>query len=48
VEDAFYIFTRDFTKWWPLDRFTHGPGRAKEIHIDPFVGGRFYQRFADG
>jgi uncharacterized protein YndB with AHSA1/START domain len=48
VESAFDIFTGELTKWWPLDRFTHGPGRSKEILLDPFVGGRFYERFADG
>lgn len=48
IESAFDIFTGDLTQWWPLDRFTHGQGRAKEVILDPFVGGRFYERFADG
>jgi Activator of Hsp90 ATPase homolog 1-like protein len=48
VEEAFDLFTRDVGTWWPLDRFTFGPGRSKEAHIEPFIGGRFYERFADG
>jgi hypothetical protein len=45
---AFDLFTGDISAWWPLDRFTHGPGRSKEVFIEPFVGGRFFERFSDG
>ena len=48
VEDAFDMFTRDVGAWWPLDRATFGGERADEIHFEPFVGGRFYERYTDG
>ena len=48
IEDAFDLFTRDMGRWWPLDRASFGGDRAYEIHFEPFVGGRFYERYTDG
>jgi uncharacterized protein YndB with AHSA1/START domain len=46
---AFTLFTDGIQEWWPLDEgFTYGGGRFYEIHLEPGVGGRFYERFRDG
>jgi uncharacterized protein YndB with AHSA1/START domain len=46
-ESAFDVFTARIDRWWPK---THGIGAApiKESIIEPFVGGRWYTRCADG
>ena len=48
IEATFDLFTGDMTGWWPLDRFTFGPGRSKELILEPLAGGRFYERYTDG
>jgi uncharacterized protein YndB with AHSA1/START domain len=48
IEDAFDIFTRDIGSWWPLDKASFGGDRASELHFEPCVGGRFYERYTDG
>ena len=48
IEDAFDLFTRDIGSWWPLDKASFGGERACELHFEPFVGGRFYERYTDG
>lgn len=48
IEDAFDLFTRDVGQWWPLDRASFGGDRARELHFEPFAGGRFYERYTDG
>lgn len=48
VQDAFDLFTRDIGCWWPLDKASFGGDRACELHMEPFVGGRFYERYIDG
>ncbi len=48
IEDAFDLFTRDIGLWWPLDKASFGGDRACELHLEPFVGGRFYERYVDG
>ena len=47
--DAFRLFTQGIGEWWPLDEgYSYGGDRAKEIHLEPRVGGRFFERFVDG
>ena len=48
LDDAFYLFTTRMSEWWPTRRFTFGPGRSHEVLMDPYVGGRFYERYKDG
>ena len=47
-EDAFALFTTRMATWWPLDRASYGGPRASLIFLEPWVGGRFYERFVDG
>jgi uncharacterized protein YndB with AHSA1/START domain len=44
---AFEVFTARIDRWWPK---THGIGAAPilESIIEPFVGGRWYTKCADG
>ena len=48
IDDAFAIFTARMDEWWPLETHTFGPGRSRHIVLEPRVGGRFFERFADG
>jgi hypothetical protein len=47
AQKAFDVFTAGIDRWWPK---THGIGAApiRESVIEPFVGGRWYTRHADG
>jgi hypothetical protein len=47
-EHAFSVFTDGFTTWWPLE--THHVGKDVPVAsvLEPFVGGRCYQRGTDG
>jgi uncharacterized protein YndB with AHSA1/START domain len=48
-EDAFRLFTAGIGRWWPLEEgYSFGGDRAREIHLEPKVGGRFFERFVDG
>ena len=47
--DAFRLFTDGIDSWWPLhDGYSYAADRTKEIHLEAFAGGRFYERLADG
>jgi len=46
---AFRLFTEGIGDWWPLhEGFSYGGAKAKEVHLEPMVGGRFYERYNDG
>jgi uncharacterized protein YndB with AHSA1/START domain len=44
---AFEFFARDLARWWPLAQFHTGPDPV-DCAIDPRVGGRVFERAADG
>lgn len=44
---SFALFTAEMSRWWPLHR-TPAPTRAVAIIVEPGVGGRWYERDADG
>jgi uncharacterized protein YndB with AHSA1/START domain len=48
VAEAFELFTSRMGEWWPLDLASYGGDRAKEIFLEPRIGGRFFERFIDG
>ena len=48
VVEAFELFTSRMGEWWPLDVASYGGDRAREIFLEPRVGGRFFERFTDG
>ena len=47
--DAFRLFTAGIGDWWPLEEgYSFGGDRAREIHLEARLGGRFFERFVDG
>jgi uncharacterized protein YndB with AHSA1/START domain len=47
VERAFEVFTTGFGSWWPLDYHT-GDQVPQTVVLEPRVGGRWFERAADG
>jgi uncharacterized protein YndB with AHSA1/START domain len=47
-ERAFDVFTRGISTWWPLDTHHIGAETPVEVVIEPHVGGRCFERAADG
>jgi uncharacterized protein YndB with AHSA1/START domain len=48
-EQAFQLFTEGINEWWPLDEgYSFGGDRAREVHLEPRVGGRLYEKWVDG
>jgi uncharacterized protein YndB with AHSA1/START domain len=44
---AFDVFTKEMGTWWPLVSHHIGKADAKDAVIEPFVGGRWFERGAD-
>ena len=48
-EEAFDLFTSRIGSWWPLGgHFSVAGPRAAACFLEPFAGGRVYERAADG
>jgi uncharacterized protein YndB with AHSA1/START domain len=47
-ERAFQVFTEEMSAWWPLATSHIGKADAKSVVIEPFVGGRWFERGIDG
>jgi uncharacterized protein YndB with AHSA1/START domain len=47
-ERAFSVFTEGLGTWWPLETHHIGTVDAATVVIEPFVGGRCYERGVDG
>lgn len=47
-ETAFRVFTQGFGRWWPLATHKIGAAVAVDAVVEPRVGGRWYERGADG
>jgi hypothetical protein len=46
-ERAFEVFTADMTRWWPSHHHI-GSAPIAEVVVEPYEGGRWYTRHADG
>jgi uncharacterized protein YndB with AHSA1/START domain len=44
---AFAVWTRDIGRWWPVDHTATGEA-GLTVTLEPRVGGRIYERTADG
>src|SRR4029434_8377781 len=47
-EVAWRVFTEKMGTWWPLATHKIGKAKAMDAVIEPHVGGRWYERGADG
>jgi uncharacterized protein YndB with AHSA1/START domain len=47
-ERAFEVFTREVGSWWPLHEYSIGGEQITEVVWEERVGGRVYERHADG
>jgi uncharacterized protein YndB with AHSA1/START domain len=47
-ERAFQVFTEQIATWWPLDRYSLFAEEAEATVFETRVGGRLYERTADG
>jgi uncharacterized protein YndB with AHSA1/START domain len=47
-EIAWRVFTEKMGTWWPLATYKIGTANAVDAVMEPFVGGRWYERGDDG
>jgi uncharacterized protein YndB with AHSA1/START domain len=45
---AFQVFTQDMSTWWPLRSHHIGKADAERVVMEPFAGGRWFERGVDG
>jgi uncharacterized protein YndB with AHSA1/START domain len=45
---AWRVFTENLGNWWPLHVYKIGKSPAVDAFMEPFVGGRWYERGEDG
>lgn len=48
VADAFRFFTEGFAEWWPLQAHSIHRENAERCEIEPWPGGRIFERTRDG
>ena len=48
VEDAFRLFTQAFAEWWPLASYSLSGDEAETCRMEPWVGGRVFERTRTG
>ena len=48
IEDAFRLFTERFAEWWPLASYSTAGEEAESCAIEPWEGGRIFERTRSG
>ena len=47
-EIAWRVFTEKMGSWWPMAIYKIGKAKAVDAVVEPYVGGRWYERGDDG
>jgi uncharacterized protein YndB with AHSA1/START domain len=47
-EHTFDVFVRTIGIWWPVNPFSAGKDRVRDVTIEPRTGGRVYETWRDG
>ena len=47
-EHTFGVFVRTIGVWWPVNPFSAGKDRVRDVTIEPRTGGRVYETWRDG
>jgi uncharacterized protein YndB with AHSA1/START domain len=45
---TFEVFVATIGQWWPLQPYSAGGERVREVHVEPRVEGRVYEAWDDG
>jgi hypothetical protein len=48
VAHTFDTFVRTIGVWWPIDPFSLGKQRVRDVTVEPRAGGRIYETWDDG
>jgi hypothetical protein len=48
IEQAFRLFTESFAQWWPLASYSISGEEAETCALEPWVGGRVWERTRSG
>jgi Activator of Hsp90 ATPase homolog 1-like protein len=48
VGHTFDVFVRTIGAWWPVQPFSAGGSRVRDVTVEPFVRGRVYETWEDG
>jgi len=48
IAEAFRLFTEGFAEWWPLEAHSKNQEDAEWCAMEPWLGGRVFERARDG
>jgi uncharacterized protein YndB with AHSA1/START domain len=48
IEEAFQLFSESFGEWWPLASYSISGDEADSCVIEPWIGGRIFERTRSG
>jgi hypothetical protein len=48
IEHTFDVFVRTIGVWWPVQPFSAGQDKVRDVTVEPQVGGRVYETWQDG
>lgn len=48
IDHTFDVFVRTMGIWWPVQPFSAGGERVRDVTLERWIGGRVYETWADG
>ena len=48
VDEAFKLFTEGIGSWWPLEKYSIGEERVRDVIFEPRMGGKIIEIWDDG